>query len=82
MRRDTDQYLIDNGWIFVKKVKLTGPFMNSYASLWSHPDHQSTDPNGRERGFFTRSDALHHQKVVEKQGGCDCVPRRAPSLHG
>lgn len=59
----TGEFLTANGW------RLIGTSTNGYGltKYWDHPHHQPV-----ERGAFTTSDAIAHQKESQ-QSGCDCI---------
>lgn len=56
---NTSEFLANHGW---RKIGQTGGI-----KYWDHPNHQPD-----ERGAFTTTDAVRHQKDYEKDGVCSC----------
>ncbi len=61
------EWLEQRGWKKVREIA-TGEYANTF--YWTHSDHQPS-----RRGFFTTTDAVGHQKYVEKYKQCTCVPK-------
>lgn len=57
-------YLESTGWR--KYAAGLGEYRN--VNLWDHPCHQHN-----ERGGFTTTEAVAHQKEYEKNGHDDCI---------
>ena len=62
------EYLESKGWKLLKR-KPTGD--GGYWHVWDHPDHQHDT-----HGFFQQSEAIEHQKKVDKYKTCDCIKRQ------
>ena len=65
-------YLVSKGWKLVRKVTSYSPALGHRTNwqAWEHPDHQSD-----RRGFFQKSEALVHQKELDKGAKCNCIAR-------
>lgn len=63
-------YLQQNGWRLVAGLKKRNAIgINLAYQAWDHPAHQPD-----RHGFFTKTTALDHQKMLDKNGGiCDCI---------
>ncbi len=57
-------YLEQHGWHLVA----TRPSDVGRVHFWEHPHHQPD-----RHGFFTQSQAVAHQKQLDKGHGCDCI---------
>ena len=58
------EYLVSHGWRLVRNVRRA-----QYSwQAWEHPDHQHD-----RRGFFQKTEALDHQKRIDKGFKCDCL---------
>lgn len=68
----TSDYLVSKGWRLIRKVTGYSPAQGHKVNwqAWEHPDHQ---PN--RRGVFQKTEALNHQRQLDKGLGCDCIPR-------
>jgi len=58
------EYLISKGWRLVREIKR----YPANWQAWDHPNHQHS-----RRGFFQKSEALDHQKRLDKGFRCDCI---------
>lgn len=57
-------YLESRGWKLVKTRSIDG----GVVKLYDHPDHQHA-----LRGFFNQSDAISHQKSLDRGSACLCA---------
>jgi hypothetical protein len=58
--------LRSKGWRLISGGR--GKYHN--INYWDHPNHQPL-----YRGCFTQSEALHHQKMLDKGYSCSCIPK-------
>jgi hypothetical protein len=64
-RLTTEQYLVSKGWTLVRTIRRKH---HSGWQAWNHPNHQHSS-----RGFFQKSEALDHQRRLDKGFQCDCI---------
>jgi hypothetical protein len=62
-------YLENKGW----KVVATQRGKYHCINYWTHDNHQPP-----RRGYFTQTQAVDHQKYVDKVGHCTCIPKEQP----
>lgn len=65
MPKTPSELLEAAGW---KRIGGFGKYHNIY--YWSHPDHQHL-----RRGFFTTTQAMSHQKYIDRYRQCTCTPK-------
>ena len=62
-------YLQQKGWRLVAGLKRNIIGIHQAYQAWDHPAHQPD-----RHGFFTKTAALDHQKMLDENGGvCDCI---------
>ena len=71
----TTEYLQSKGWRLVRIVKQRGDYLKWEA--WEHPEHQHD-----RRGFFQKTEAIAHQREIDKGLGCDCIKQEENVNHG